>query len=312
MRVGIIGTSWGRIHCGTFRAAGCEIAALAGQRLAEVESVAAEEGVQRATTDAAALRDCDIVVIASPTPTHLHYLRCFADKPVLCEKPVIGTAPEPGLFDGLGGTPKFVNYAFPFLDTARALDGLLDDDRLGPVRRILLAVGVRFPLARTPAGWFIDVAVHPLSWLLHRFGEFHLAGHRVGQGDADVSVVLEQPGRQIDVALYDLPSTGIRIDCQLVGERALARLSGGYRPERQWWFEPVLLEGEPVTEGEYSQTEDIWFRANRRAVGQFCAVVRGESGREDALARGSFDLEKAVGIERMLAPLLREEGVPTN
>ena len=70
MRVGIIGTNWGRVHCGTFRAAGCDVAVLVGPREAEVVAVAAAEGVPVASTEPDALEACDIVVIASPTPTH--------------------------------------------------------------------------------------------------------------------------------------------------------------------------------------------------------------------------------------------------
>ena len=74
MRVGIIGTGWGRTHCGTFRAAGWEIAALAGRRLDDVTAVAAAEGVPRATADPDELEDCDVIVVAraldgSPSPT---------------------------------------------------------------------------------------------------------------------------------------------------------------------------------------------------------------------------------------------------
>ncbi len=307
MRVGIIGTGWGRTHCGTFRAAGCEVVALAGRRQSEVEDVAAAEGVPLATTDVAALTGCDVIVIASPTDTHLGYLRRFADHPVLCEKPLLGAPPAPDALDGLGLAPQFVNYAFPFLDSTRAIDGLLEEGRLGRVRRILLAVGVRFPASKTPAGWFVDVAAHPLSWLLHRFGEFRPACHRVGAGTADVGVILVRDGLQLDAALYWLPETGIRIDLKLVGERASLDLRGGYRPDRAWWFEPLRLDGEACGSAEHSADEDIWFRANRRAVALFCAVLRGEISRQDALGQGGFDLTKALAMERMLTPLLRDD-----
>ena len=304
MRVGIIGTGWGRIHCGTFRSAGCEIVAVAGRRLDEVVAAADDEGVGLATIDPGDLEDCEVIVVASPTNTHLDYLRRFTHKPVLCEKPLLGVPPAPGVLDGLEGPPKFVNYAFPFLDSVRALDTALAEGRLGTVRRILLAVGVNFPASKTGPGWFVDVAAHPLSWLLHRFGEFRLLGQRVGAGKATVSVVLGREGLQVDVALYPLPTTGIRIRLELVGDRELAHLAGGYRPDRQWWFDPVALGDDRLTAGEHSVEEDIWFRANRRAVALFCRTLRGEATVPAALAAGAFDLEKAIGMERMLAPLL--------
>jgi dTDP-4-dehydrorhamnose reductase len=306
MRVGIIGTGWGRTHCGTFRAAGCEIAALCGRQLDEVAAIAAAEGVPHATTDPGDLEDSDIIVIASPTDTHLDYLRRFAHKPVLCEKPLLGVPPPPDVLDGLERPPKFVNYAFPFLDSVRTLDAALAEGRLGRVRRILLTVGVRFPRQKSSTGWFVDVVAHPLSWLLHRFGLFRHVGHYTGAGEAAVSVVLVGDEPQLDVALYPLPATGIRVGLDLVGERNFARLAGGYQPDRRWWFDPIVLGDERLTDGEYSRYEDIWFRANRRSVDLFCRVLEGRIQVSEAEALGAFGLRKALDMETMLAPLLAE------
>ena len=311
MRVGIIGTGWGRTHCGTFRAGGWEIAALAGRRLDDVTAAAAAESVPRATTDPKELEDCDVIVVASPTDTHLEYLRCFKHKSVLCEKPLLGVPPAPDVLDGLDGPPKFVNYAFPFLDSVQALDVALAEGRLGRVRRVLLTVGVNFPARKSPAQWFVDVAAHPLSWLLHRFGPLNCVGHYTGDGEAAVSLVMAGSSVQLDVALYPLPATGIRIGLDLVGDRACTRLAGGYQPDRQWWFDPIDLGDERLTDGEFSTDEDIWFRANRRSVDLFCRVLEGRIGISEAEALGAFGLRKALGMETMLAPLLaRHRGRP--
>lgn len=325
MKVGIIGTGWGRTHCGTFRAAGCEIAAFLGRDAQQVEQVASEEGVGIATTDPRDLEACDVIVIASPTSTHLEYLHRFRHKPILCEKPL---SPAP-LSDNdlrtfedlqtLETATVFINYAFPFLDSIRALDRQIDEDRLGTVHRIILQVGVSFPAEKSPIGWFHDVAVHPLSWVLHRFGRFDLERFFVGRGPADVSTLFLNGSQQLDAMLYPLPRTGLRLDWTLIGSRGVACLGGGFQPGREWWFDPLLVDDEPVTRGEYSRgdsrdgrdgdrrLEDIWYRANRRAVAQFCAVLRGESTVEGALTRGSFDLRKAAEMERMLAPLLEAD-----
>ena len=94
-------------------------------------------------------------------------------------------------------------------------------------------------------------------------------------------------------------------------DRAIARMDGGYRPDRQWWFDPVTLGDKRLTEGEYSHDEDIWFRANRRSVDLFCRVLEGRIGISEAEALGAFGLRKALGMETMLAPLLaRHRGRP--
>jgi dTDP-4-dehydrorhamnose reductase len=307
MKVGIIGTVWGRVHCGTFRQAGCEVAALVGRNAARAAQIAAEEGVPVGTDDLAVLDDCDVIVVASPTATHVEYLERFRDKPLLCEKPLCGQVPDPAWLARLAGARIYVNYTFAFLDSARALAQKIQAGALGHVSRILLQVGVRFSPDKSPAAWFMDVAVHPLSYLLHVFGPFRTETFAVGKGRANIGVLLSSSEQMLDVALYDHPATGIQIDMTVIGDSATARLSGGFRPGRDWWFEPLLINDAPFSDGEYRYTEDIWYRANRRAVRTFCEVLRGERSAADARAAGLFDLGRAAQMETMLAPLLRNE-----
>ena len=301
LSVGLIGTGWGRIHCGTFRAAGCEIKALLGTDERKVAKVAQEEGVEIATTDASRLDGCDIIVIASPTASHLEYLRRFKHKAVFCEKPL---SHRPLAHDELSSLSGFVNYAFPFLESTRAVEALLDEGRLGTVERALLRVGVRFDANKDAAAWFHDVASHPLSWLVHRFGRYSLETCHIGPSPTSLGAVFLNGPQQLDVSLYRLPSNGLHIELDLVGERAVVNLAGGFNPQTDWRFEPLRLDGQPVNGGEYDQGESIWYRANCRAVANFCAVLRGELSAQDALAAGSFDLRKAALIEQMLAPML--------
>lgn len=90
-RVGVIGTGWGRMHVGAFRAAGAEVVALCGRDAAKTARIAAEEGIARATTDVAELVDAvEVVVVAGPDATHpAHVARALAaGRHVLCEKPL--------------------------------------------------------------------------------------------------------------------------------------------------------------------------------------------------------------------------------
>jgi hypothetical protein len=143
VRVGILGTRWGRTHVGTFRAAGCEIWALVGQDPARSREVARAEGVPHA--ELSALEDADIVVIATPAETHAELVARWAHKVSWCEKPLMA---EPT--DRL-----WVNYAFPFLPAVQHLRG-------EPER-----IEVRVE-AGEGDGWALrEVAVHPMSWVHH-------------------------------------------------------------------------------------------------------------------------------------------------
>ncbi|MEM9491105.1 MAG: Gfo/Idh/MocA family oxidoreductase [Myxococcota bacterium] len=95
MRVGIIGTNWGRTHIGTFRRCGVEVHALVGTDGPAVAAIAAAEDVPIGTDDVAVLDAVDIVVIATPTPVHRQFVERFPDKAVLCEKPLLGRAADP-------------------------------------------------------------------------------------------------------------------------------------------------------------------------------------------------------------------------
>ena len=274
LSVGLIGTGWGRIHCGTFRAAGCEIKALLGPDEQKVSEVAREEGVEIATSDVSRLDGCDIIVIASPTASHLEYLQRFRHKAVFCEKPL---SHRPLANDELSSLSGFVNYAFPFLDSARAIDELLDRGRLGTVERALLRVGVRLDADKDSIAWFHDVAAHPLSWLVHRFGVYTLQAFHAGPGPSSLGAVFVNGPQQLDVSLYHLPSTGLRFELDLIGERAVVNLTGGFSPQADWFFDPLRLDGRPVTGGEYDEGEGIWYRANRlrlrRITAPSCAVI---------------------------------------
>ena len=306
MKVGIIGTGWGRLHCGTFRQAGCQVTTLVGRDADKAARVAAIEGVPVGTNDLEALEDCDVVVIASPTATHIDFLERFKDKFVLCEKPLCGRVFDPAWLARLSASPIYINYTFSFLDSARVLAQKIQAGHLGKVHRILLHVGVNLPIEKTPAEWFMEVAVHPLSFLLHLFGPFRTDTFMVGNGQANVGVLLSNADQMLDVALYDHPIPGIHIEMTVIGDSATAQLGGGFRVGQDWWFDPLLINGMAYTDGEYRYAEDIWYRANRRAARTFCEVVRGERTHADGEALGLFGLARAAQMETMLAPLLRD------
>jgi myo-inositol 2-dehydrogenase/D-chiro-inositol 1-dehydrogenase len=97
MRIGVIGTGWGRMHVGGFRGAGAEIVGLCGRDRSKVEQAARQEGVPLATTEVGTLlAACDAVVVASPDGLHAEHARLALDagRHVLCEKPLTRTWPE--------------------------------------------------------------------------------------------------------------------------------------------------------------------------------------------------------------------------
>src|SRR5687768_9328267 len=97
VRVGIIGSNWGRMHVGAFRAAGADVVAICGRDLAKTEALARHESIPLATTEVATLCEAsDLVVIASADRAHAEHLRAAIERGrhVLCEKPLTHSLAE--------------------------------------------------------------------------------------------------------------------------------------------------------------------------------------------------------------------------
>src|SRR4051812_32934797 len=135
MRVGIIGTQWGRMHIGAFRAAGGEVVALCGRDSEKTRALAATDGIALATTDARVLCEAaDVVVVASPDALHFEHgrLALEAGKQVLCEKPLAASEAEARELERLtAGRRAAVSFPYRQLPPLRALKGWLQQN--GPV-----------------------------------------------------------------------------------------------------------------------------------------------------------------------------------
>ncbi|HEU5162117.1 MAG TPA: Gfo/Idh/MocA family oxidoreductase [Thermoanaerobaculia bacterium] len=99
MRVGIIGTGWGaRVQVPAFRAAGLDVAAIAGRAPEKTRGTAARLGVVPFDSGEALIERAaiDLVSIVSPPATHLPYAARALERGlhVLCEKPTALNASE--------------------------------------------------------------------------------------------------------------------------------------------------------------------------------------------------------------------------
>lgn len=306
MKVGIIGTNWGRVHIGTFRSFGCSIHTLMGLDLQKTRAVADEEGIPHATTSPGDLLEVDVVVIATPADSHLSYLEFFRDKAVLCEKPLCARLVDPDVVQRFSHRPAYVNYAFPFLETAVQMKSFIDQGRLGEVFRIIVNVSPNFDLPHSPLDWFMDDAVHPLSWLNHVFPPFELVHYHSSGARPDISTVLTNGMQTLNLNLYRAPSVQLHFDITVAGTHGVMKTSGGFMPGRCWNFEPVSINGEAVTSGEHSGHHgDIWYHANRRAVGVFLDAVSERISHEQAVNAGLADVAKAACIENGLAMMVK-------
>jgi predicted dehydrogenase len=290
MRVGILGLGWGRTHIGTFRAAGAAVHAVVGPDPGRSRGVAEAEGVPH--WEMAALADCDLVVIATPTPTHRDLVERFAASHwVLCEKPLFGVPPDDGL-EALARSPRLhVGYAFPFLPTASAfLDTL--DPRAGTHT---LRVDVGLDRLDDPRAALIEVAVHPLAALLHRFGPFALAAPRLTANTLSGELVFAHATVGLEVR------SGAPAGIAVAMASGDAELHAEYRPSVPWTCRlhrrgaVALAEGPP---------RDVWYEAHAALARTLVDRIEGRLDPAEAARAGLLTGAAAIGIERGLGAAL--------
>lgn len=310
MRAAVIGTGWGRVHVAALRKAGVDVVAICARNPAGTREAADAEGIPLAFTDPTRLHtlDLDLVTIATPPATHPPLLATFPDLPVLCEKPVVGLT---GDIAAVPAHPRVrVNYAFAFLDTARAAAATLAT--LGRVRRARVHSRVDLPDAVTdPAAALLEVASHPWSWLLHLLGP-DAAPHDTVVDVAAHQATLRAPGTiptapAVEVAVtLDPGFSGLQHSIELDTDHASLQLTGEFHLGHDWRYGPVLLDGHPVSDTE-SGPPDPWYRANARAVATFVDLVAGRLTPQDATRAGLPDLPTAHHLDRCVRDAL---GIP--
>lgn len=292
----IVGLNWGLVHLRGLRESGCDVVALAAADEDQAHAVAAREGVPRGTSDVASLNDVDVVVVATPAATHTDVINALPKPFLICEKPILGLRGDRHRLPRSTKGRLLVNYAFGHLATARAVTGVVAD--LGVPERTELQVDVELPLEFSVQEWFLETASHPLSWLLHLYGNPAVLSRTLSHTSVTIEMLAgEAAPLTARMLLGGEPGIHQRVDL-LWASHSLS-LAGRYRPGQPWQYDPVLLDGQAITGGESSPT-DCWMDANAASVRSMLAVFRGGTSWDAGLANGLFDVDKALQLEAVL------------
>jgi myo-inositol 2-dehydrogenase / D-chiro-inositol 1-dehydrogenase len=315
MRVGIIGTNWGRMHIGGFRGAGADVAALCGRDWEKTRRIATEERIPLATGDTAALiAAVDIVVVAGPDALHAEHVleAVHAGRPVLCEKPLTRTCDEAErVLRAAKQSSVACAVSFPYrqLVPFRALADWLQGRRIW---HILVTLRSGFaPEPQTPSGARVGRSgdfgglSHVLDaalWLAGSNAEWlqaKLTGRPVHSALLHVGL---SSGAGLAVSHVLCPEPGIHGSWSLLGDDWEVGFTAGYVPAKAGWcISPVRAfergkwsDLAPGAEPRAGQLE-AWAQAHVETARLFLRAASGESGGNLA----SF--EDGAAVQRLLA-----------
>ena len=306
MRAAVVGTGWGRVHVQALRRSGVEIVAVCGapEHASRTEAFAAQEHIPLALHEAGSVLDLgvDVVTVATPARTHQDMLILFSDVPLICEKPVVGVAGDLSRLP-VGGAPTYINYAFPFLDSAKVFSRTLQG--LGGPYWVSVETAYDLPLRFTGPEWFLEVASHPLSLVVDQLGEPTLLTGSTSTDPHDAT--------RLDLAIDDVEVRvvsrhqpgldGLRHTIRAGTSGGVLELTGAFHTGQRWRFEPVRLDGAPLNEGEWSP-HDCWHRANDRSIDAALDAIRADLAPERSAAAGLFTQSRAAAIDRCLQQAL--------
>ncbi len=290
MKVGIIGSRWGLMHVGGFRAAGAEIAALCGRQPDRTRDVAQREGIPLATVDVAELcRASELVVVAGPDALHAEHVGVALDhgRPVLCEKPLAtdeADAERMAARASASGRACAVNFPYRTLPPVAQLRSSIAGR---PVRHVACTVHNSFAADATDASGDFGGVSHLIDAALWLAGAGPVWVHAALSGRPVKSAALHvglSSGALLVITQIAVSEPGIRGAWLVAGDGWEASFTGGYAPGRGGWIvsAPTLTESgasrlvgdavEPMT-----GHREPWAEAHVTTARSFLRAVSGGS-----------------------------------
>lgn len=311
MRVGVVGTGWGRMHVGGFRAAGAEIAAICGRDAEKTRRIADEEGIPIATTELARLcAEVDAVVVASPDALHREHVRAAIDagRHVLCEKPLactVADAADMVAWARASSSAHAVCFPYRMLPPLAALARWIGDRE---VRRVVAAVRNSFlsPAAIASSGDLggLSHVVDATRWLARAPATSVSASTDASDGSTSLRVGLSRGG-EATIAHVASTEPGIRGTWLLAGDRFEATFDAGYLPALGGWTVSnvrglergctiEIAPGAAPRDGE----REPWAEAHVETARCFLRAIAGEASTPLATFEDGLDAQRVIDAAR--------------
>lgn len=293
MKVAIIGCSgMGRVHAAAIQGAGLEIAICADKDPAAAEALAEQYGAKAMTNGRAAVKSkkVDVVAIATPTPTHLQFVKAAAaaGKHIFCEKPFCRTVADCKEAIKLAKKAKvklFVGHVVRYFHEFESMKAQIEAGKVGTPGFVKIYRGGIFPGGVD--SWFtdydlsggvtMDCMIHDLDWVRYVFGEpqrvFCQALMRSKPEPMDYSQVTMRmkSGLIANIIGTWAHPAGFQVKAEICGDEGMLQFDSNDAPissmKRQTEAGPsMIVPGQPVAKSPYQlEWEDFaaWLLEDR-------------------------------------------------
>ena len=292
MKVALIGSGGiGAVHAQMATNCGLTIAAC-GDTIAEKANALAQRFGAEATTDCEALiqqDDIDIVAIATPTPTHAHYVvkAAQAGKAIFCEKPFCRTLEQcEAAIEAVktAGVKLFIAHVVRYFHEFEAIKAQIEGGQIGRPGFVKCYRGGIYPMGEN--GWFrdyaqsggvtLDSSVHDFDWVRYVFGDPERVYCQALQRPEPLDYALTTFRMKSGVIAHVIGTwahpTGFRVKVEVCGDNGMVTYDSNEAPlevmkrATEGSGPSMIVPGSPVAVSPYQREwEDFiaWLREER-------------------------------------------------
>lgn len=293
MNVAIIGCSgMGRVHAQMAANCGLNIAICADKSRKAASELAAQFGAKVMTDGkkAAANKNIDCVLIATPTHTHLTFVEAAAaaGKHIFCEKPLARTTADckKAIAAAKKGKVKlFVGHVVRYFHEFECMKAQIEAGKVGNPGYVKIYRGGIFPGG--PKSWFanykmsggvtFDCSIHDMDWVRYVFGEPERIFCQSLLKESPLMDYSQSNIRMKNGMIATIIGTwahpgGFRVKAEICGDGGMIQYDNMEAPISSMMRETgsgpsMIVPGSPVAESPYQREwEDFiaWVQDNRK------------------------------------------------
>lgn len=301
MKVIVVGTNWGQVHLSAYKALGHEIVAIVDKDIERAKRLSKEYNVTHYFSEIQNIIGVDFDLVSLVVPAKYHFielqkLRRF-NCHIILEKPILGFSATDELYEQLD-KKIMINYAYPFLRNVDVFYSKIEElTKINSVEIECLYNNLRPDCNYSFEEYFYETVSHPLSLIINKLGQMY----DICRQSHDTIVAKLANGADVRIVCRcDDNTNGIKHRVAINSETdGTLLLKGEYVVGHNWHYDPIRLNEIPISNEEYLEACP-WYIANLNSISNLLAYFENKQTKEQCIANGGFDLEKAYALENVL------------